>query len=30
MLERFLNYEKIGELKYNNKWKAEALTTEQF
>jgi hypothetical protein len=30
MLERFLDYEKIGELKYNNKWKAEVLTTEQF
>lgn len=30
MLERFLDSEKIGELKYDNKWKAETLTTEQF
>ena len=30
MLERFLDYEKIGELKYNNRWKAEIVTTEQF
>ena len=30
MLERFLVWEKIGELKYDNKWKAEILTTDQF
>ena len=30
MLERFLDWEKIGELKYDNKWKAEILTTDQF
>ena len=30
MLERFLNWEKIWDLKYDNKWKAEVLTTDQF
>jgi hypothetical protein len=30
MLERFLGWEKVGELKYDNKWKAEILTTDQF
>jgi peptidyl-tRNA hydrolase len=30
MLERFLDWEKVGGLKYDNKWKAEILTTDQF
>ena len=30
MLERFLDLEKIWNLKYDNKWKAEILTTDQF
>ena len=30
MLERFLDWEKIWTLKYDNKWKAEILTTDQF
>ena len=30
MLEKFLDWEKIWELKYDNKWKAEILTTDEF
>ena len=30
MLERFLDCEKVGELKYDNKRKAEMLQTDQF
>ena len=30
MLERFLDGEKLWKLKYDNKWKAEMLTTDQF
>lgn len=30
MLERFLDLEKVWKLKYDNKWKAEVLTTDQF
>ncbi len=30
MLERFLDWEKVGELKYDNKRKAEILETDQF
>ena len=30
MLERFLDWEKVWKLKYDNKWKAEILTTDQF
>ena len=30
MLENFLGWEKIGELKYDNKWKSEILKTDQF
>ncbi len=30
MLEKFLDWEKVGELKYDNKWKAEMLRTDQF
>ena len=28
MLERFLDWEKVWKLKYDNKWKAEMLTTD--
>lgn len=30
MLERFLDWEKIWELKYDNKWKGELLKSDQF
>ena len=30
MLWRFLNFENVGVLKYDNKWKAEILTTDYF
>jgi len=30
MLERFLDWEKIWELKYDNKWKAEILISDDF
>ena len=30
MLEKFLDWEKVGELKYDNKRKAEMLKTDQF